>query len=45
MSKKYKIEETPATMASEPAATYNVHGTFCVPVKPLPVQESIPLTE
>ena len=45
MSNKYKIPDDSTPMASEPAVAYNVHGTFRVPVKPLPVQESIPLTE
>ena len=45
MSKEYKKEETPATMVSEPVVAYNVRGTLRVPVKPLPVQEIIPLTE
>ena len=45
MSKEYKKKEIPATMVSEPAVVYNVRGTLHVPVKPLPVQESILLTE
>ena len=46
MSKNYHqiTEETPLKV-SEPAVAYNLRSTFRVPVKPLPVQESIPLTE
>ena len=45
MTQKYKSKEQPSPTASEPAAVYTTSRIRHIPVKPLPVQESIPLTE
>lgn len=45
MNKEYKTSDESTPMVEEPTAVYTTSGVHHIPVKPLPLQESIPLTE